>query len=194
VINVYGEDIYTGTAQVPPYGGIWYACSNFSTTYISYSLRVSNTSLNVTPGFIGTTVPGKAPYDIPKYLPALITYQLTAGNATIFASNSSKFDYIPSLSCYQQPVQSCDQDVGDLPLDDNLSQCLALQNPTGQIVYFNLSISWVKSVFNNGFTSPDVPGGHENIKSIASSNNQVYGLAQSLICIFIVLMFSKFSY
>ncbi|CAG8765732.1 5134_t:CDS:1, partial [Racocetra fulgida] len=93
----------------------------------------------------------------------------------------SNFDYIPSLSCYQQPVQSCDQDVGNLPLDDNLSQCLALQNPTGQIVYFNLSISWVKTVFNNGFTSPDVPGGQESVKSIAGSNNQVYGLAQTLI-------------
>ncbi|CAG8504906.1 15447_t:CDS:2 [Cetraspora pellucida] len=155
-----------------------------------YSLRVSNTSLNVTPNFIGTTVPGKAASSVPKYIPALIAYQLTAGNVTIFASNTSNFNYIPSLSCYQQPVQTCDQDVGNLPLDDNVSQCLALQNPTGQIVYFNLSISWVKSVFSNSFTSPDVPGGHESLKNVAVSNNQVYGLAQTLICTFIV-MFSK---
>ncbi|CAG8520440.1 12023_t:CDS:2 [Dentiscutata heterogama] len=194
IVNVRGGSIFSGTGEVPPYGGIWYACSNFNTTYISFSLRVSNTSLDVTPNFLGTVVPGQSPRNMSKYIPALIAYEMTAGNVTLFASNVSNtsFQYIPSLSCYEMPVQSCDQDVGDLPLDDDLPQCLALQNPTAQPVYFNLSISWVKSVFVTNFTSPDVPGGHEALKNIAVSNKQVYGFTQVLICTFMVLVFSKF--
>ncbi|CAG8735831.1 29066_t:CDS:2 [Gigaspora margarita] len=194
IINVHGGSIYSGTLELPPYGGIWYACSSFNTTYISFSIRVSNTSMNVTPGFPGTTVPGSTPRNMSKYLPAVIAYQMTASNVTLFASNVShtNFQYIPSLSCYEKPIQSCDQDVGDLPLDDNVSQCLAVQNPTAQPVYFNLSISWVKSVFVTNFTSPDIPGGHEATKSIAVSNKHVYGFTQILICTFMVLVISKF--
>ncbi|CAG8530989.1 3577_t:CDS:1, partial [Scutellospora calospora] len=157
-------------------------------------LRVSNTSMNVTPGFIGTTVPGKAPYNMPKYLPALLAYQMTAGNVSLFAANTSmQFNYIPSLSCYEQPTQDCDQDVGNLPLDDNVSQCLVLQNPTSQPVCFNLSLSFTKTVFStNNFTSPDIPGGHNALKSIAVSDKQVYILVQALICTFMVLTFSNF--
>ncbi|CAG8533396.1 24655_t:CDS:2 [Dentiscutata erythropus] len=194
IINVRGGSIFSGSGEVPPYGGIWYACSNFDTTYISFSLRVSNTSLNVTPGFLGTVVPGQSPRSMPNYIPALIAFEMTADNVTLFASNltGTNFKYIPSLSCYETPVQSCDQDVGDLPLDDNVSQCLALQNPTAQPVYFNLSISWIKSVFVSNFTSPDVPGGHESLKSIAVSSKQVYGFTQVFICTFMALVFSKF--
>ncbi|CAG8709566.1 1515_t:CDS:2, partial [Acaulospora morrowiae] len=203
-VNVYATDIYNGTASIPPNGGEWYACSDFPTTYISFSVSVSNTSLNVTPNFIGTTVPGKnSNTSTPKYLPGVLAYQMTKDNIKIFTDHntSSTFNYIPSLSCYEKPVQSCDQDVGDLPLSDNVLQCLALENPTGKTVYFHILLSFNKTVFqNNTFTSPDVPGGHESINNNnttqKSGSNGLksmsgHGFMQMVVVTLMVLGFSK---
>ncbi|CAG8582493.1 7277_t:CDS:2 [Acaulospora morrowiae] len=202
-VNVYATDIFNGTASIPPNGGEWYACSEFPTTYISFSIRVSNTSLNVTPNFIGTTVPGKnSSTSTPKYLPGVLAYQMTKDNVKSFTDhdNSSNFNYIPSLSCYEKPVQSCDQDVGDLPLSDNVLQCLAMENPTGQTVYFHVLLSFNMTVFpNNSFTSPDVPGGHEspnNNTAQKSGSNGLkptsgHGFMQMVVVTLMVLGFSK---
>ncbi|RHZ67025.1 hypothetical protein Glove_303g61 [Diversispora epigaea] len=177
--NAYAADIYNGTASVPPNGGEWYACSDFSTKYISFSIRVSETNLTLTPDFIGTNVPGKPTNEsTPKYRPGVIVYQMTEANVKIFSDLSSKseFTYIPSLSCYKKPIQSCDQDVGTLLLSEQDIQCLAVQNPTGKTVFFNISLSFKVSVFgDNVFTSPDVPGGNEvtlnNTNSTSSTSS-----------------------
>ncbi|CAG8745264.1 4424_t:CDS:2, partial [Funneliformis mosseae] len=143
-VGIYGGgNIYTGVAEVPPFNGSWYLCSSINTDYISFSMRVlEDQTTPVTEGFPGKTLVGRPPKPLPKYRPALLAFQLSYEGVVEYSNTTnevSKFEYIPSLSCYEKPVQQCDQDVGDLPLEFKESQCLLLENPTGIPVRFNLS-------------------------------------------------------
>ena len=120
----------------------------------------------VTEGFPGKTLEGKPPVPLPKFKPALFVFQLDYGNLMKF-SDRVYFSYVPSLSCYEKPVQQCDQDVGDYPLPFNSSQCILLINPTATPVRFNLSMSFTKSVFVQEFTSPKTPGGTSSSSAIS---------------------------
>ncbi|CAG8772715.1 9206_t:CDS:2, partial [Funneliformis caledonium] len=157
-VGIYGGgNIYTGVAEVPPFNGSWYLCSSINIDYISKffneSFRRSNDSSN---GRIpGKTLVGRPPKSLPKYKPALLAFQLSYEDVVEYSNITNevtKFDYIPSLSCYVKPVQQCDQDVGDLPLEFKESQCLLLENPTGIPVRFNLSVSFTETVFVQEFT------------------------------------------
>ncbi|CAG8459864.1 1988_t:CDS:2 [Scutellospora calospora] len=142
------------TVEVPPNNGTWAICSNNATKYISYSVKVVNGSYPITPGY-GTTSPGTS-----SPLP-------TAPEVGIIAriQYANTFKFIPSLSCYLQFVTECDQDTGNIPIQDNEKYCLDIINsgPKSQIV--NITISFTKSsVFGGGgFTSANKPGG--NIQS-----------------------------
>ncbi|CAG8479252.1 5936_t:CDS:2 [Diversispora eburnea] len=124
---------------------------------------------------VSTNVPGKPSNEsTPKYRPGVLVYQMTEENMKIFSDISSKeeYNYIPSLSCYKKPIQSCDQDTGTLLLSEEDIQCLAIQNPTGKTVFFNISLSFKVSVFGeNTFTSPDVPGGNDVTSNSTNSSS-----------------------
>jgi hypothetical protein len=90
--------------------------------------------------------------------------------------------YVPSLSCYEKPVQVCNQDVGDDPLSFEDIQCVLAQNPTANPVRFNISVSFTKSVFENPFTSPGVPGG----TAASSDSIKIYGFND----LFVTMLFS----
>src|ERR1043165_4096761 len=104
---------------------------------------LENQTTPVTEGFPGQKIQGTPPKPLPKFRPALIVYQLNYDSVVAFANKSStdEFLYVPSLSCYQKPVQICEQDVGNDPLDLKEIQCLLLQNPTAVPVRFNVSVS-----------------------------------------------------
>ncbi|CAI2166494.1 20629_t:CDS:2 [Funneliformis geosporum] len=161
VVGIYGE-IYTGVAEIPPFNGSWHLCSSINTDYISFSMRVlEDQTTPLTQEFPGKTLEGRPPKPLPKYKPALLAFQLNYENVVKYSDTVkevSKFAYIPSLSCYEKPIQQCDQDVGDIPLQFKESQCLLLQNPSGVPVRFNLSISFTETVFSQEFTSPANPG------------------------------------
>ncbi|CAB4445120.1 unnamed protein product [Rhizophagus irregularis] len=188
VNGIYGDsDIYMGIAEVPPYNGSWYLCSSFNTDYMSFSVKVlDDQTTPVTEGLPGKAVPGDPPMPLPKFRPALNVFQLTYNALmTYIGKTSDSFTYIPSLSCYEKPVQACDQDVGDLPLEFKESQCLLLTNPTATPVRFNASVSFIKSVFNQTFTSPEIPGGTSNSQAVSSAMNYKfkYGIGNLMVTI-----------
>jgi hypothetical protein len=137
----------------------------------------------ITEGFPGEVLPGVAPVPLPKFRPALNVFQLTYKGLLAFTNTTTKtFTYIPSLSCYEKPVQVCEQDVGDPPLEFKESQCLLLVNPIATPVRFNASISFVKSVFNQTFTSPNVPGGTSNNQTNSATNYKYdYGIGNLMV-------------
>lgn len=139
----------------------------------------------ITEGFPGQIIPGDPPMPLPKFRPALNVFQLTYDALLTFANKTSdSFTYIPSLSCYEKPVQVCDQDVGDIPLEFKESQCLLLTNPTATPVRFNASVSFVNSVFNQTFTSPEVPGGTSNSQITSATNYKFkYGIGNLMVTI-----------
>ncbi|GBB95757.1 hypothetical protein RclHR1_26070001 [Rhizophagus clarus] len=187
VNGIYGDsDIYTGIAEAPSYNGSWHLCSSINTDYISFSVRVlDDQTTPLTEGFPGETLPGDPPTPLPKYRPALNVFQLTYNGLLDFINSTEKsFPYIPSLSCYETPVQSCDQDVGDLPLEFKESQCLLLVNPTSTPVRFNATVSFVKSIFNQSFTSPNVPGG-------TTASNANYKFNYGIGNLMVIILFSS---
>ncbi|RIA93028.1 hypothetical protein C1645_735899 [Glomus cerebriforme] len=185
VIGIYGDgDIYTGVAEAPAYNGSWYLCSTINTDYISFSVRVlDDQTTPITEGF-GQTIQGGPPVQLPKFRPALNIFQLTYNDLLNFTDTTTKsFAYIPSLSCYEKPVQSCDQDVGTLPLEFKESQCLLAVNPIAVPVRFNVSLSFTNSVFNQTFTSPNVPGGTSATPNFATNYKFEHGIGNLMVTI-----------
>ncbi|CAG8707246.1 10842_t:CDS:2, partial [Racocetra persica] len=139
------------TVDVPPNNGTWTICSNESTRYISYSVKVVDSIFPITPGY-GKTTPGTSS--------PLATAPQVGIAARIRYANAQKF--IPSLSCYLQFTISCDQDTGNIPVRDNDNYCLDIINPASSSQRVNVTASFTKSsVFEGGgFTSANQPGGN----------------------------------
>ncbi|CAG8463446.1 17184_t:CDS:2 [Cetraspora pellucida] len=140
------------TVDVPSNNGTWSICS-------SYSVKVVDNSFPITPGYGNSTSGFSSP---------LVTAPVVGIIAQIRYANSLKF--IPSLSCYQQFVISCDQDTGNIPIQDNENYCLDIINSTPNSQRVNVTISFTQSsVFEGGgFTSANRPGG--NIEPSASTS------------------------
>ncbi|CAJ0760460.1 3408_t:CDS:2 [Entrophospora sp. SA101] len=162
--GINGDDIFTGISKAPGNRGAWYTCSDIDTRYVSFAMNIVDSSTPMTPGFIGTIIPGVPPEKpIPKYRPGLIVYQLANSEMQKYLDPTSDFEYVPSLSCYDEPKATCKQDAGKIPLQFSTKQCLLMENPTGLDIVFNVSLSWTKSIFNSDVQSPNVPGGLDSI-------------------------------
>ncbi|RHZ49957.1 hypothetical protein Glove_508g80 [Diversispora epigaea] len=139
------------TVQVPINNGTWKVCAESLTKYISYSIRVVNGNVPVTPDF-GTT-----DFGLPTRIPTAPTVKVLA---RVMYSDGLK--YIPSLSCYKEFITKCDQDTGKLLIHEPDLYCLQLINPGPFPQKVNVSVSFISTVFKDGgFTSPNLPGGNE---------------------------------
>ncbi|CAG8432789.1 522_t:CDS:2 [Diversispora eburnea] len=139
------------TIQIPINNGTWQICAQNLTKYISYSIRVINENIPVTPDF-GTTNSG-----LSTRIPTAPTVKVLA---RVMYSNGLK--YISSLSCYKEFITKCDQDTGKLLIHEPDQYCLQLKNPGPYPQKVNVSVSFISTVFKDGgFTSPNIPGGNE---------------------------------
>ncbi|KAF0424056.1 hypothetical protein F8M41_006641 [Gigaspora margarita] len=148
------------TVEVPPNNGTWTICSSNATKDLSYSVKVVNNTYSITPNYGNSTSGASSPL-------------VTAPNIGIIARirYANAFKFIPSLSCYLQFVITCNQDTGNIPIQDYGNYCLDIINPAPNSQIVNVTISFTKSsVFENGgFTSANRPGG--NIGSSTSKAN-----------------------
>ncbi|GBC01575.1 hypothetical protein RclHR1_04240005 [Rhizophagus clarus] len=138
------------TAKVPPNNGTWKFCSDTTTKYVSYSVRLVPDSTPITPGF-GITTVGKSPS----------TLGIGKGFVTELVNFSS---FVSSLSCYESIVMSCDQDTGKIPIKTPAKYCLLVTNPFSNSQTINVAFSGTDTVFEKGgFTSPNDSGGNDKL-------------------------------
>ncbi|PKY46794.1 hypothetical protein RhiirA4_461763 [Rhizophagus irregularis] len=144
-------------AKVPPNNGTWKFCSDTSTKYVSYSVRIVPDSTPITPGF-GIATPGKV--------------QSTLGvgkGISAQLESPSGFSFIDSLSCHEKIVTVCDQDTGNIPIGTAAKYCLSVTNPFSNPQTINVAFSGSDTVFEKGgFTSPNKSGGNNKPFSSAS--------------------------
>ncbi|RGB22956.1 hypothetical protein C1646_775230 [Rhizophagus diaphanus] len=164
------------TAKVPPNNGTWKFCSDTTTKYVSYSVRIVPDSTPITPGF-GIATPGKAPST------------LGVGKGIVAElENSSGSRFISSLSCHEKIVTVCDQDTGNIPISTAAIYCLSVTNPFSNPQTINVAFSDSDTVFEKGgFTSPNKSGGNNkpfSSASIISSN--IYLMFTCLILYFLI--------
>ena len=139
---------------------------------IGYSVRVVSNSTPITPGF-GNSTTGK---DTSKLGTGQgILTDLDNGLPAV-SSLLTFFSYIPSLSCSDAIVTSCDQDTGNIgPIDvylDSAIYCLVVTNPYTNAQTIDVAFSGNGTVFEfGGYTShyvPDVPSYVPNVPNVPS--------------------------
>ncbi|CAG8638190.1 10797_t:CDS:2, partial [Acaulospora morrowiae] len=151
------------TVIVPPNNGTWVICSDVNTDYVSYSVRVTSDrsiSLDKSCGQSYLGLPSSTFKNIRGVTAAVISHS----DVNLFTSHKLDFTFVPSLSCIYSVVLTCDQDTGNIFIDQPDKYCLGVTNPTGIEQKVKVAVDFKNTVFSKGgFTSPNQPGGNPGI-------------------------------
>ncbi|RIA92771.1 hypothetical protein C1645_45508 [Glomus cerebriforme] len=163
------EDTSSGLGTIPD-GQTWYICSKGLTNYISYMMKVVETSQEATPGF-GINVVGNHPKQYNTE--GLLTFAANYTNIqALIDPNRPIVLYRQELSCSTEPVQDCSKStVPPLPVQEIL--CLGIVNPNSHETKFSASISFDQNAAQPILIIPPPPDNTTSPSSTTSTPPRV---------------------